>query len=87
MKPRPDARPQWNLGSVRSDEVMPSREFCRRLGVSAKAWRAMLQRGLKAPSCGKQRFVLGSDAVAFFANLAEQQATVAAGGDGEGNGR
>lgn len=54
------------LGSIRTDEVMPAREFCRRLGLGVKAWTALVKRGLPVTRCGKQAFVDGAAAVAFF---------------------
>lgn len=65
-------RPARNLGSIRADEAMPSEEFRRRFGMSDKAWRAMLRRGLRAVPCGKIKVVMGSDALDFFRRLAEQ---------------
>lgn len=58
------------LGSIRIDEAMPSEEFRRRMGVSVKGWREMLRRGLRAVPCGKQKFVIGQDALDFFRKLA-----------------
>jgi hypothetical protein len=60
------------LGSVRADELMPSEEFRRRMGLGVKAWRQLLARGLPAVAAGKQRFVIGSDALHFFRRMAEK---------------
>jgi hypothetical protein len=49
---------------------MPSAEFRRRMGVSVKGWRSMQAHGLRSIACGKQKFVLGSDALEFFRKLA-----------------
>jgi len=67
---RPAPRP---LGSIRGDEAMPSEEFRRRFGMSDKAWRAMLRRGLRAIPCGKIKVVMGSDALEFFRSLGESE--------------
>jgi len=61
------------LGSVASDEVMPAREFCRRMGLGRKAWAALLHRGFPSIECGKQRLVEGSAALAYFRQLADAQ--------------
>ena len=58
------------LGSIRADEVMPSQEFRRRMGVSVKLWRSMLAHGLRAVPCGKQKFVIGQDVLDFFRKMA-----------------
>lgn len=63
-----------SLGSIRSDEVQPAEEFCRRMGVETKAWREMQHRGLRAIQCGKRKYVLGQDAIDFFRRLAESEA-------------
>ena len=73
MKPRPNTTPPA-LGSVRADEVMPAREFCRRMGIAKAAWSALLHRGFPTIECGKQKLVDGAAAVTFFRRLAEQQA-------------
>jgi hypothetical protein len=70
-QPKPDQRAPRLLGSIRADEAMPSAEFRRRFGISDKAWRAMLRRGLKAAECGKIKVVIGSDALDFFRRLAD----------------
>jgi len=41
------------------------------MGLSTKAWRAMVARGLRAVQCGKQKFVLGQDALDFFRGLSQ----------------
>ena len=76
MKPRPDTTAP-NLGSIKSDELMPAREFCRRLGLGAKAWRSLLARGLPCIPAGKQKFIDGGAALSFFRGLS----------DGEGQSR
>ncbi len=64
-------------GSIRADEVLPLGEFCRRLNIGVKTWRGMRDSGLRSAKIGKQRFIVGADAVQFFAKLAER-------GDGDG---
>ncbi len=70
-RPTPSQVP--TLGSVRADEVMPSAEFRRRMGVGVKGWRHMLRQGLRAVQCGRQQFVLGADAIEFFGRLATEE--------------
>jgi hypothetical protein len=82
MRPS-DSRPLPTLGSVRSDELMPAREFCRRMGLGVKAWRQLLARGLPVIRAGKQGFLDGGAVLAFFRKLAEQKAAV---GQREGDG-
>lgn len=70
MKRAPATHPApRQLGSIRADEAMPSEEFRRRMGLTAKSWRAMLARGLRAVPCGKQKFVIGADALDFFRRI------------------
>ena len=66
MKPRATPLTTPALGSVRGDEIMPCREFCRRMGLAKAAWRALLHRGFPTIRCGKQAFVDGAAALAFF---------------------
>lgn len=61
------------LGSIRADEVQPAEEFCRRMGVSTKAWREMQHRGLRAIQCGKRKYVMGCDALDFFRRLGQAE--------------
>ena len=86
MKPRP-LNPAPILGSVRSDELMPAREFSRRLGIGTKAWRALLARGLPTIRAGKQAFLDGAAVLAFFRQIAEQQASSGNGDQAGGNGQ
>jgi len=62
------------LGSIRADEVMPAELFRPRMGISDKAWREMLRRGLRAVQVGKRQYVLGQDALAFFRRLSDGEA-------------
>jgi hypothetical protein len=73
MKPRPDTTPApRSLGSIRGDEVQPAELFRENMGISVKAWREWLHRGLRTVQAGKRQYVLGSDALAFFRKLAEE---------------
>ena len=60
-------------GSIRADELMPLQEFCRRLRIGRKTWYSMRDAGLRSAEIGKQRYILGRDALEFFAGLAERQ--------------
>ena len=75
MKPRPDApapRPAPRaLGSITADELMPSEEFRRRFGLGPRAWRQLLLKGLPVIRCGKQAFVDGAAALAFFRKMGD----------------
>lgn len=73
MKPRPDAPAPRALGSIRADEIMPSAEFRRRMGVGVRAWRELVRKGLPVIRCGKQCFVDGNDALQFFRKEGQQQ--------------
>ncbi len=69
-----DTRPTPRaLGSIRADELMPSAEFRRRLGLGMRAWRQLLARGLPTIRAGKQAFVDGAAALTFFRGLAETE--------------
>ena len=50
------------------------REFGRRLDLHDKALSDAQKAGLRTVVFGRQKFVLGSDALDFFRRLAEQQA-------------
>lgn len=72
MKRPPDNRPAPRpLGSIRADEVLPAELFRERMGISIKAWREMLRRGLRAVQSGKRQYVIGEHALAFFRKLAD----------------
>ncbi len=58
------------LGSVSAGEVMPAREFCRRMGLGRKAWSALLHRRFPTIAVGKQKLVDGTAALAYFRKLA-----------------
>ena len=61
------------LGSVSASEVMPLREFGRRMGLASRALADVQRKGLRAVTFGRTKYILGSDALAWFAVLAEQQ--------------
>jgi hypothetical protein len=63
---RPSSTPAPTLGSVRADEVMPAREFRRRLGIGMKAWAVLLRQGFPTIPLGKQKLVDGAAALAYF---------------------
>jgi hypothetical protein len=74
MKPRLSPTPTPTLGSVRSDEIMPKREYCRRMAVTKSAWAELRRRGFPFVQVGKQVYVDGAAAVAWFRALADRQA-------------
>ncbi len=79
-QPRPtDTAPRPGGGSVSADEVLTLREFGRRLNLASRALADAQRHGLRAVTFGRVKFVLGSDALAWFRGLAEQQA-----GSGDG---
>ena len=67
MKRSPTTSPP--LGSVHSDELLPLRVFCQRLGIGRKAWVALARRGFPVIRCGKQGFIDGAAALAYFRKL------------------
>ena len=66
------------LGSVCADEVLTREEFGHRMGMEDKTLRHCERAGLRVVSFGRRKYVLGSDAIAFF----EAQANKQAGDDG-----
>ena len=74
MKRCPEQQPQRpTLGSVHSDEVLPLREFGRRMGLASRALADAQRQGLRTVLFGRMKYVLGSDALAWFQGLAERQ--------------
>ena len=71
--PRNQPGPTPALGSIQAGEIMPAREFCRRMGLGRKAWSALLHRHFPTIAVGKQKIVDGAAAVAYFRGLGEQQ--------------
>jgi len=66
--------PVRQLGSISADELLPMREFGRRLDLHDKCLSDAQKAGLRTIGFGRQKFVLGSDAIDFFRKLAAQQA-------------
>lgn len=73
MKSRPLDKAPRQLGSVSAGEIMPMREFGRRLDLADKCLSDAQKAGLRTIRFGRCKFVLGSDALDFFHKLAEQQ--------------
>lgn len=67
---RPRARPG---GSIRGDELLRLAELKRRLGWGEHAVRQARKAGLRLIAFGREKYALGSDVLAFFGRLAEQQ--------------
>jgi hypothetical protein len=72
------------LGSVSSSEVLCLSEFGRRLNLASRALADAQRQGLPTILFGRNKYVLGSDALYWFKRLAEQQAEQD-GGNGEGD--
>ena len=70
---KPTAQPPRVLGSVSAGEVLPLREFGRRLGLASRALCDCQRAGLRTVLVGRTKYVLGSDALEWFARLAEEQ--------------
>ncbi len=85
MKRPLDPTPAIGRGSVRADEVMSLREFGRRLGLAARALCDCQRAGLRTVLVGRCKFVIGADALRWFAAMAQQQAEQQAGQGGNGN--
>ena len=64
--------------SIRIDEALTKTEFLHRLKIGNTSWNTMRAAGLRSVLIGRQRYVLGADALAFFTKMAERQ-------DGEEN--
>lgn len=58
---------------IRKGGVYLKGDFCRRLRWKAHAWRQAKRAGLRSLTFGRQVYILGSDALAFFSQIAEQQ--------------
>ena len=59
MKPTRTSAATPTLSSVHSDELLPLRVFCQRLGVGKKAWVALARRSFPVIRSGKQVFIDG----------------------------
>ena len=73
MKARPESPVPRALGSISVGEVIPLREFGRRLGLASRALADAQRKGLRTILFGRCKFILGADALAWFQRLAEQQ--------------
>ena len=62
------------VGVIRDGEVYRLQELQRRLGWGEHALRQAKVAGLRLVSFGRERYCLGSDALAFFDRLGKQQA-------------
>jgi hypothetical protein len=60
-------------GSVSDHEVLTLRAFGRRLGLGVRALCDCQQKGLRTVTVGRMKFVVGSQAVAWFAAQADEQ--------------
>jgi hypothetical protein len=74
------------LGSVSAGEVLPLREFGRRLNLADRALADAQRQGLKTILFGRNKYVMGSDALDWFKRLGEQQAAAPAASNGNGQG-
>lgn len=74
MKRPLDTTQAVGRGSVSAGEILTLREFGRRLGLANKALCDAQKAGLKTATVGVRKYVVGSQAVAWFAQQAEQQA-------------
>ncbi|MGA2063837.1 MAG: hypothetical protein ABSG86_02660 [Thermoguttaceae bacterium] len=87
MKPRPTVPAPRPLGSVSAGEVLCLREFGRRLNLADRALADAQREGLRTILFGRNKYVLGCDALDWFKRLRDQQADQAAGPAAtEGNG-
>lgn len=64
--------PEPSTGSIRADELLLMKEASRRLGWQRKTLAHAKREGLKTIKFGRSDYVLGSDLLAFFAQLAER---------------
>jgi hypothetical protein len=72
--PKPSSPPAREPAAViRADELYSLAELRRRLGWAEHAVRQARLAGLRMVVFGRAKYVLGSDVLAFFARLAEQQ--------------
>jgi hypothetical protein len=81
MKRPLDTTTSIGRGSVNASEIYTMREAGRRLAMAHKLLCDAQRQGLRTILFGRQKYVLGSDLIAFFRGLAERQA-----GEREGGG-
>ena len=67
-------QPVIGHGSVSADEVLTLREFGRRLGLASRALCDCQRAGLRTVLVGRTKYVLGTDVLTWFRNLADEQA-------------
>ncbi|HUT88947.1 MAG TPA: hypothetical protein VMY37_05605 [Thermoguttaceae bacterium] len=77
-RPKHTRRPQRPAGpgpggSIQAGEVLTLAELKRRLGWGEHAVRQARRAGLRLIPFGREKFALGSDVLAFFTRLGEQQ--------------
>ncbi len=65
--------PPKTLGSVSAGEVMPLVVFGERMNLANRSLAAAQRAGLRTILFGRVKFVLGSDALVWFSQLAEKQ--------------
>jgi hypothetical protein len=68
--------PRPGSGSVSTHEVLTLREFGRRLGLGNKALCDCQRQGLRTILCGRVKFVLGKDALAWFDGIDRKQTNI-----------
>jgi hypothetical protein len=73
MRKTPPATP-IAPGSIRADELLLTREACRRLEWERKTLAHAKREGLKTIRFGRFDYCRGADVLRFFDRLAEQQA-------------
>ncbi len=66
-----DASTKTPIRSVRTDEILPIAEACRRLGWGKRTLQHARRCGLRIIRFGRCAYVRGVDVHAFFAKLAE----------------
>ena len=76
MKRPLDTTSSIGRGSVHTDEILSLREFGRRLGLANKALCDAQKAGLKTATVGVRKYIVGSQAVAWFAQQADKQAEI-----------
>jgi hypothetical protein len=68
-------------GSIQGDELLLFSEAASRLGWCTKSRRFAIRDGLRVVRYGRYQYVLGTDILAFFQKLADQQAGQQGGSD------
>lgn len=75
--PRAETSPPSSCGrgSIRADEILTLREFGRRLGLGPRALCDAQRAGLRAPTIGRTKFVIGADAIEWVRAIADRDAS------------